>query len=53
MAEEEVDPAELDVDIFDTTAGSGLVCRVCGSLVATGGDYPRAHYDWHEAANGA
>jgi hypothetical protein len=54
MAEEEVDPAELDVmDIFDATTGSALACRVCGSLVAPGGDYPRAHYDWHEASNGA
>jgi hypothetical protein len=54
MAEQDVDPAELDVmDIFETSTGSSLVCRVCGSLVAESGDYPRAHFDWHEAANGA
>jgi len=54
MAEKGEDAAELDVmDIFDATISSDLVCRVCGCLVATRGDYPRAHYDWHEASNGA
>lgn len=54
MAEKGEGAAELDVmDIFDSTTSSDLVCRVCGSLVAAGGDYPRAHYDWHEASNGA
>jgi hypothetical protein len=54
MAEEGVNAAELDeMDIFDATTSFGLVCRVCGSLVAAGGDYPRSHYDWHEASNGA
>lgn len=54
MAEEDVDAAEPDVmDLFDTDADRGIVCRVCGSLVAAGGAYPKAHWDWHEASNGA
>lgn len=54
MAEENLDAAEPDVmTIFDTGSDLGLVCRVCGSLVAAGGEYPRAHWSWHEAANGA
>jgi hypothetical protein len=54
MMEEIADAAEPDVmDLFDTDAGSALVCRVCGSLVADTGGYPRAHWDWHEASNGA
>lgn len=40
-------------DMFDTESGHGLVCRVCGSVVANAGDYPTAHWDWHEASNGA
>ncbi len=48
------DAAEPDVmESFDPDAGPGLVCRVCGSLVSGSGDYPRAHWDWHEASNGA
>lgn len=54
MVEGNVDAAEPDVmAIFDTGSDLGLVCRVCGSLVAAAGEYPRAHWDWHEAANGA
>lgn len=54
MSEDGADAPELDVmDIFDSTTGSGLACRVCGSLVAAEGDYPRAHFDWHAASNGA
>ena len=54
MAEETVDPPGPDVmDMFDTQTDLGLVCRVCGSLVAAVGEYPRAHWDWHEASNGA
>lgn len=56
MAQENVDAAESDVmDMFDgdAEAGAALVCRVCGSLVAAVGAYPRAHWDWHEAPNGA
>ena len=43
------------MEIFDDggdTAG-GLACRVCGAMVARQGDYPRVHWDWHEASNGA
>jgi hypothetical protein len=39
--------------IFDDSADDGLVCRVCGALVPRLGDYPKVHWDWHEAANGA
>ena len=47
------DAAEPDVmTIFDEAAG-GYACRVCGALVARSGDYPRIHWDWHEATNGA
>jgi hypothetical protein len=56
MTEDEVDPAEPDImNLYDTGTGTdfGLVCRVCGSLVASAGEYPRAHWDWHEASNGA
>jgi hypothetical protein len=40
------------MQIFDRLEDS-LACRVCGALVAAGGDYARAHWDWHEASNGA
>lgn len=54
MDEENVDAADLDImNMFDTQADVGLVCRVCGSLVAAAGEYPKAHWDWHEATNGA
>ena len=54
MAEGDKQAAEPDVvDMFDTVSGHGLVCRVCGSLVADTGEYSRAHWDWHEASNGA
>lgn len=53
MAEENQDASGPDVmTMFDTT-DLALVCRVCGSLVAAAGDYPQAHWDWHEATNGA
>lgn len=45
---------EPDVmDIFDAGSHVELTCLVCGSLVPRSGDYPRVHWDWHEAANGA
>ncbi len=54
MTEEEADAAEADImNLFDTGTDLGLVCRMCGSLVASMGEYPRAHWDWHEASNGA
>jgi hypothetical protein len=54
MTEEEADAAEADImNLFDTGTDVGLLCRVCGSLVASMGEYPRAHWDWHEASNGA
>lgn len=53
-----MDAAEPDVmEMFDSDAGTdasgGLVCRVCGSLVSSAGEYARAHWDWHETPNGA
>ena len=55
MAEGTTDASEPDVmDMYDDArAEVGLICRVCGSLVARAGGYPRAHWDWHEASNGA
>jgi hypothetical protein len=54
MAEKNADAPEPDVmTIFDTETDFGLVCRVCGSVVAASGPYPQAHWDWHEAPNGA
>jgi hypothetical protein len=54
MVGDNVDAAEPDVmAIFDSRTDHSLVCRVCGSLVAAEGEYPRAHWDWHEATNGA
>jgi hypothetical protein len=48
------DDPGLDVmDIFDSITGPTLACRVCGSLVSPEGEYPRAHFDWHAASNGA
>lgn len=54
MSQEDEDAAAPEMlDMFDTEAGPDPVCRVCGSLVAASGDYRRAHWDWHEASNGA
>jgi hypothetical protein len=54
MTQEEPDTSEPDImNIYDTGTDVGLVCRVCGSVVAPTGEYPRAHWDWHEASNGA
>ena len=54
MGDESTDAAEPDVmDMFDASVGEGVVCRVCGSLVAATDEYRRAHWDWHEASNGA
>jgi hypothetical protein len=38
---------------YDDGAAEGLSCPVCGCLVARHGDFPRVHWDWHEATNGA
>ena len=46
------DPDVMDM-YDDARADLGLICRVCGCLVLQVGDYPRAHWDWHEATNGA
>jgi hypothetical protein len=44
---------EPDVmELFDERSND-LICRVCGVLVAREGDYPKVHWDWHEASNGA
>jgi hypothetical protein len=53
MTDEDRNAPEPDVmDMFDTD-DAGLVCRVCGSLVSSSGEYPKAHWDWHETPNGA
>ena len=41
------------MQIFDDGSSVGLTCRVCGALVSGAGDYPRVHWDWREASNGA
>ena len=54
MNEEDLDAAVPDImEMFDAGPDGGLVCRVCGSLVASSDGYPKAHWDWHEASNGA
>jgi hypothetical protein len=55
MADTVLGGSEPDVmEMYDDTgAEPGLICRVCGCLVAQAGGYPRAHWDWHEASNGA
>jgi len=54
MSEDADRIADPDImDMFDHDTEPALVCRVCGSLVARTGEYPRAHWDWHEASNGA
>ncbi len=53
MTEQTGNAHQPDVmEIFDERS-AGLVCRVCGVLVPGEGDYPRVHWDWHEASNGA
>jgi hypothetical protein len=47
------DPGPRELEIFDALSEGRLACRVCGALVPGDGDYPRIHWDWHEAANGA
>lgn len=54
MDEGDTGAAEPDImGLFDSDTDLGLVCRVCGSLVASSSPYPRAHWDWHEATPGA
>jgi hypothetical protein len=51
---EPISSAEPDeLEIFEMLPDGHLACRVCGALVFREGDYPRVHWDWHEAANGA
>jgi hypothetical protein len=45
--------AQAVLDMFDEDSGPGVTCRVCGSLVADTEAYRQAHWDWHEAPNGA
>ncbi len=54
MADAQTDAPDPDVmEIFDAESHTELTCRVCGSLVPRSEGYPRVHWDWHEAANGA
>jgi hypothetical protein len=48
--------SESFMDIYDRGAADpdvGLACLVCGALVSSDKDFPRVHWDWHEASNGA
>ena len=47
------EPEPYVLEIYDDSVAEQLVCRVCGALVPRQGDYPKVHWDWHEAANGA
>lgn len=53
MNDTETASSSPELEIFDVVADGQLVCRVCGALVPRQGEYPRVHWDWHEAANGA
>jgi hypothetical protein len=54
MNETPTAPEPDALEIFDDAAQSDhLVCRVCGALVPRNGEYPRVHWDWHEATPGA
>jgi hypothetical protein len=54
MSDETAASPEPDVlGLYDDTSPAGLTCRVCGVLVSPAGGYPRVHWDWHEASNGA
>ena len=53
----EADEPDLDSfydhSLYDHRPNAPLTCRVCGCLVSPESGYPRVHWDWHEAANGA
>jgi hypothetical protein len=53
MSQTSSDPQPDFDEYYDDGAEAGLTCRVCGALVARHGEFPRAHWDWHEASNGA
>jgi len=52
MSDEQVSTDEV-LKIFEDDPEHGLICLVCGSLVPHVGSFPRVHWDWHEASNGA
>lgn len=39
--------------IYDDDPAAGYACRICGALVARTDHHARAHWDWHEASDGA
>jgi hypothetical protein len=54
MTESSADVPEPDVmEIYEDASPDSLACRVCGVLVARRAGYPKVHWDWHEASNGA
>lgn len=54
MTDDTAGAPEPDVlAMYDEASPAGLTCRVCGVLVSPDGGYPRVHWDWHEASNGA
>ncbi len=50
-AENAPDPDVME--IYDASSHAELACLLCGALVARAGIFPRVHWDWHEASNGA
>jgi hypothetical protein len=54
MTESSAGVPEPDVmEIYEDASPDSLACRVCGVLVARRAGYPKVHWDWHEASNGA
>ena len=54
--DDEADESALSADvmaIFDDDPAAGYACRICGSLVSRTNHHAQAHWDWHEASNGA
>jgi hypothetical protein len=45
--------SETFMDIYDRGSDGPLACLVCGALVSADKEFPRVHWDWHEASNGA
>lgn len=41
------------MEFYDALGDQMLVCRVCGAAVPRESGYPKVHWDWHEASNGA
>jgi hypothetical protein len=54
MSGSPADAPEPDVmELYDAASEEALVCRTCGAMVPRRDGFPRTHWDWHEASNGA